>query len=230
MLCGSHLAHRWDPSNQSNQLAQKFHHFPSTHIDLFLIYLLVSQTDFSLTHQNPWRVKVLDFLLPKLSSMNELRSGHFFPFCHCWLFCELGVGELLTCGWLVKLSADLGCPSLNCGCEVALPLAFTLFLSDAICCFFDRDSAWGIISDYPKVSSLSSNPTSGSFLWLLIPLCNQKLFSRWYTYRIIQRLLPLLWNCKCAEYRFMQYKNYLKPLINRLTGIYIISQKWMKRP
>lgn len=35
-----------DPSNQSSQLPLKFHHFPSSQIDVSLIYLKVSQSDF----------------------------------------------------------------------------------------------------------------------------------------------------------------------------------------
>lgn len=74
----------------------------------------------------------------------------------------------LTAYRRVKLTANFRCPSLNCGCEV--PPSHSFCLTPYVA-FFDRDSARGIISDYQKVSSSSSNPTSGFFsLWLLIPL------------------------------------------------------------
>lgn len=71
MFCRLHLTHRWDPSNQSSQLPLKSHHFPSSRIDSCLIYLKVCQSDFILTRQNSWSVKVFDFLFsPKLGSIN----------------------------------------------------------------------------------------------------------------------------------------------------------------
>lgn len=52
MLCHFHLILRWDLSNQSSQLPLVPHHFPSSHIDLSLIYLKGCQSDFILTHHN----------------------------------------------------------------------------------------------------------------------------------------------------------------------------------
>lgn len=63
MFCRSHLVHRWDPSNQSSQLPLKSHHFPSSQMDVCLIYLKVRRSDFILTHQNLMWFKSFAFAL-----------------------------------------------------------------------------------------------------------------------------------------------------------------------
>lgn len=77
----------------------------------------------------------------------------------CWVFCGSGgVGELLTCGRVVKLTADFAesKPRLW-SCPPACPRTLFVWCHMLL---FDQDSAKGIIWDYTKVSSSSYNPAS----------------------------------------------------------------------
>lgn len=58
-----------------------------------------------------------------------------------------------------------------------------------------------------------SNPTSGFLLWLLIPLCNQQLLSRWY-----------MQNCPAPSYLCNKMLNTPKPLIKFVAEIIVFYQ------
>lgn len=150
--------HRWDPSNQSSQLRLKPHHFPSSQIDLCLIYLRVCQSHFTLTHQklqySGEKFLIFSFFLLEFRGINYRRSGGFLSFCGCWLCYESGVWELSDSWQIHKADSWF---QLNCDCEVAPLPAFTLFLSDAICCLFDRDSALGDYLGLSKKSRLRAS-------------------------------------------------------------------------